>query len=286
MYRILKKRNLTPVTKLFVVDAPLVTRHVQPGHFVIVRTGEGGERIPLTVADFDREEGTITIVVQEVGKTSAMINELEEGDAFSDFVGPLGQKAPLPESGRVVCIGGGFGIAPAYPIAKELNQRENVEVTSIIGARTADLLILAEEMESVSEDLRICTDDGSLGYHGFVTGVLQEVIDAGEQIDEVIAVGPMPMMRGTAEVTRPYGLKTWVSLDPIMVDGTGMCGACRVTINGEMKFACVDGPFFDAHTVDFEESTKRVKMYVKEEELAYKSFQQDHECRRGGGISG
>ncbi len=286
MYRILKKRDLTPVTKLFVVDAPMVTRHVQPGHFVIVRTGEQGERIPLTVADYDRDEGTITIVVQEVGKTSAEINRMGEGDAFSDFVGPLGKKAPIPESGRVVCIGGGFGIAPAYPIAKELRDREDVEMTSIIGARTADLLILVEEMQAVNEDLRIATDDGSRGYHGFVTGILQEMIDSEEQIDEIIAIGPMPMMRATAEVTRPYGIKTWVSLDPIMVDGTGMCGACRVTINGELKFACVDGPFFDAHAVDFNESTKRVKMYVEEEEIAYSRFQEDHECRRGGAING
>jgi ferredoxin/flavodoxin---NADP+ reductase len=282
MYRILKKRDLTPVTKLFVVDAPLVTRHVKPGHFVIVRTGEAGERIPLTVADFDRDEGTVTIVVQEVGKTSAEINLLQEGDAFSDFVGPLGKEAPMAESGRIVCVGGGFGVAPIYPIAKELSKREVVEVTSIIGARTADLLILVEEMEAVSGDLRIATDDGSRGHGGFVTEVLQEMIDSGEQIDEVVAIGPMPMMRGTAEVTRPHGIQTWVSMDPIMVDGTGMCGACRVTVGGELKFACVDGPFFDAHAVDFDESTKRVKMYVEEEQLAYRRFQEGHKCRRGG----
>ncbi len=286
MYRILQKRDLTPVTKLFVVDAPMVTKHVEPGHFVIVRADEEGERIPLTVADYDRDEGTISIVVQEVGKTSAMINRMEEGEAFSDFVGPLGVPAPLPESGRVVCIGGGFGIAPIYPIAKHLFECEDVEMTSIIGAREANLLIMEEEMQAVSEDLRVATDDGSKGHHGFVTDVLQQMIDAGEEIDEIIAIGPMPMMRATAEVTRPYGLKTWVSVDPIMVDGTGMCGACRVTVNDELKFACVDGPFFDAHTIDFEESTRRVKMYEKEEAQAYEQFKKSPQCRCGGANNG
>ncbi len=286
MYPILQKRDLTPVTKLFVVEAPLVTRHVEPGHFVIVRVGEEGERIPLTVADYDTDEGTITIVVQEVGKTTAMINQMEEGDAFSDFVGPLGRPAHLPESGRVVCIGGGFGIAPVYPIAKALSQMDDVKLTSIIGARREDLLIMEEEMEAVSEDLRVATDDGSKGHHGFVTDVLQQMIDAGDSIDEVIAIGPMPMMRATAETTRPYELKTWVSLDPIMVDGTGMCGACRVTVDDELKFACVDGPFFDAHAIDFEESTRRVKMYEKEEALAYEKFKENLQCRCGGASNG
>lgn len=286
MYRILQKRDLTSITKLFVVEAPLVTRHVEPGHFVIVRVDEEGERIPVTVADYDMEEGTVTVVVQEVGKTSASINRLEEGDAFSDFAGPLGKPAPMPESGKIVLVGGGFGVAPIYPIAKELMKNDDVQVVSIIGARTADLLILVEEMESVSDDLRIATDDGSRGYHGFVTGVLEDMILAGDDIDLVIAIGPMPMMRATAGMTQKYDLKTIVSLDPIMVDGTGMCGACRVTVGGELQFACVDGPFFDAHAVDFDELAKRTQMYLDEEKLAYEKFKKDHECRCGGGIDG
>ncbi len=286
MYRIVEKRDLTDVTKLFVVDAPMVARRVQAGHFVILRCSEEGERIPITVADFDREAGTVTVVIQEVGKTSAAINDLAEGDSFVDFVGPLGQVAPMREDGHVVCVGGGFGVAPVLPVAKELRSR-GVEVTSIIGARTQDLVILQDEMEAASDQLYLCSDDGSCGFHGFVTQQLEELIQSGTHIDEVVAVGPMVMMKATAEVTEPHGLKTWVSLDPIMVDGTGMCGVCRVTVGGELKFACVDGPFFDAHEVDYEEALKRNKMYQREERLAYDMYKENrHECRRGGAVSG
>jgi len=282
VYRIVRKRDLTPVTKLFEIEAPLVAKRAQPGHFVIVRANERGERIPLTIADYDREKGTVTIVVQEVGRTSALINDLPEGGSLLDFVGPLGQPAPLRDEGHVVCVGGGFGVAPIYPVVKEFRSR-GVNVTSIIGARTKDLLILVEEMRGVSDRLLIATDDGSEGYHGFVTGVLQGMLDEGEDIDEVIAIGPMPMMRAVAQVTQPYDLTTWVSLDPIMVDGTGMCGACRVTVGGKLKFACVDGPFFQAHQVDFAESARRVKMYVDKERLAYDIYKKEHRCTCGGG---
>ncbi len=288
MYPIVKKRDLTSVTKLFEVEAPMAARRAEAGHFVIVRVDEKGERIPLTIADFDRDAGTITIVVQEVGKTSAMVNRMEPGDAFADFVGPLGEPAPIRQDGHVVCLGGGFGIAPVYPVAREL-QDNGVRVTSIIGARSADLLILPEEMQSVSDELLIATDDGSLGHHGFVTEVLREMIDDSAEIDEVISIGPLPMMRATAEVTRPHGLKTWVSLDSIMVDGTGMCGACRVTVGEETQFCCVDGPFFDAHLVDFDEAAKRGDMYVEKEQLAYERFKEntdDSRCSCGGETSG
>ncbi|MGE5559900.1 MAG: sulfide/dihydroorotate dehydrogenase-like FAD/NAD-binding protein [Chloroflexota bacterium] len=276
MYRIIEKRALTPVTTLYVIDAPLVARRAQPGQFVIVRLDERGERIPLTIADYDRERGTVTLVVQDVGKTSHCMAALRTNDYLMDFVGPLGVPAELPESGTVACVGGGVGVAPIYPKVKALHDR-GVRVISIIGARSADLVILEEEMRAVSDELHVCTDDGSKGYHGFVSGKLEELIKAGAKLDEVIAVGPLPMMRATCETTRPYGLKTWVSLNPIMVDGTGMCGACRVTIGGETKFCCVDGPMFDGHQVDFREAMRRGQMYLPEERLAMER------CRAHGG---
>jgi len=260
MFKILEKRELTPVTKLFVVEAPMVARKARPGQFVIIRVTANGERIPLTIADFDAEAGTVTIVIQEVGKTSRLAGALAEGDEILDFVGPLGRPAPLTDHGPVVLVGGGFGVAPIYPIAKALKGK-GVKVISIIGARTEDLLILEEEMASVSDELLVATDDGSKGHKGFVTDVLKQLIDAGREIEEVIAIGPMVMMRAVARTTEPYKLKTLVSVDPIMVDGTGMCGACRLTVGGEVRFACVDGPIFDAHTVDFDEAVRRGKMY-------------------------
>lgn len=275
MYEILKKRDLTDITKLFEVKAPHVARNAQPGHFVIVKLDEKGERIPLTIADYDAKRGTVTIVVQEVGYTSAMLNRLEEGDSIQDFAGPLGVAAPMPTEGSVALLGGGFGVAPIYPIAKELQRRE-VKVTSIIGARSEDLVILEEEMKSASDELHVCTDDGSAGFKGFVTQKLEELVSQGASFDEAIAIGPMPMMRATAVTTKPMGLKTWVSMDPIMVDGTGMCGACRITVGGEVKFGCVDGPFFDAHQVDFDEALRRNKIYEKQEKRIYEL------CRRGG----
>ena len=267
METILEKRELTPVTRLFLVDAPLAARNAQPGQFVIVRVSEHGERVPISITDFDHEAGTITIVVQEVGKTSGLLCALEPGDEIRDFAGPLGLPAPLPEEGHAVLIGGGFGAGAVFPIARELRSR-GVRVSSLVGARTESLLILRELLEPASDEYHVCTDDGSVGYHGFVTGRLEELIAGGAGYTHCFAIGPMPMMRAIAEVTRRYDLPTMVSLDPIMVDGTGMCGACRITVGGETKFACVDGPFFDAHAVDFDEAVVRSKMYVDDEKLA------------------
>jgi ferredoxin--NADP+ reductase len=264
---ILDTRELTPVTKLLVAAAPLVARHARPGQFVIVRVSEHGERVPISITDFDVEAGTITLVVQEVGKTSGLLCALEAGDDLLDLVGPLGLPAPLPEAGHAALVGGGFGAGAVYPIARELRGR-GVRVTSIVGARTAELLILRELLEPESDAYEPCTDDGSLGYHGFTAARLGELIEQGAGFTSCFAVGPMAMMRAVAETTRPSGLSTFVSLDPIMVDGTGMCGACRISIGGETRFACVDGPFFDAHLVDFDEAVVRSKMYVDEERAA------------------
>jgi ferredoxin/flavodoxin---NADP+ reductase len=266
MTRILEKRPLTPVTKLFRVEAPLVAAAAKPGQFVIVRMREGGERIPLTIADYDREDGTITIVVQEVGVTTRYLGALNVGDDILDLVGPLGMPLEIPAEGHIVGIGGGFGAAALLCLMRELSARGN-RTTIIIGARQQDLLILVDELAAVCRKLELCTDDGSLGFKGFVTERLQQLIggDRPGCPDSVVAIGPMPMMRAVAETTRGAAIPTLVSLDPLMIDGTGMCGGCRVTINGEVKFACVDGPFFDAHQVDFEEAIRRNKMYVDQE---------------------
>jgi ferredoxin--NADP+ reductase len=279
MYPILKTRQLTPVTRLYVIDAPLVARSAQPGQFIILRVGATGERIPITITDFDPEAGTVTIVVQQVGKTTKWLAGLGEGDALHDFAGPLGQPIDLPEIGRVALVGGGFGTAAILTIAKALAKRPGVHVDAIVGARTKDLLILEQEVSAAVDRFLPCTDDGSAGTKGFVTGVLQEKIAAGEGYDLVIAIGPMPMMRAVAEVTRPYGIYTLASMDPIMLDGTGMCGACRVRVGTENKFACVDGPCFDAHKVDFDEVTRRTKMYKSEEKVALDRFEAEHECQ-------
>lgn len=273
MYRILKRRQLTPVTRLYVIDAPLVARAARPGQFVILRVGPTGERIPVTIADFDREAGTVTIVVQEVGKTTKWLARLGEGDALQDFAGPLGRPVDLPEAGRVALVAGGFGTAAILTIARALRERPAVHTDAIVGARTRELLILQDEVGAAADRLLPCTDDGSAGYRGFVTDLLREKLEAGEGYDRVLAIGPMPMMRAVAEVTRPYGVPTLVSLDPIMVDGTGMCGACRVRVGGQNRFACVDGPFFDAHQVDFEEGARRARMYRHEERIALERFE-------------
>ena len=267
MATILERRELTPVTKLFVVRAPLVARNARPGQFVIVRVDEHGERVPISLTDIDPEAGTITLVVQEVGKTSGLICRLREGEEMLDLGGPLGQPAPLPDTGHAVLVGGGFGAGAVHPIARELRGR-GVRVTSIVGARTAELLILRELLEPVSNEYLPCTDDGSLGFHGFTAQLLGRQLDEGSGFTCCYAIGPMAMMRAVAETTRPYRVTTFVSLDPIMLDGTGMCGACRVSVGGETKFACVDGPFFDAHAVDFDEAVVRSKMYVDQERLA------------------
>ena len=265
--RIIEKQDLTGITKLFVVHAPLVARNAAPGQFVIVRVTETGERIPISLTDFDREAGTVTIVVQEVGRSSALVNALDLGDDFLDFVGPLGDPVPLPDEGHAVLIGGGFGTGALFPLARELRKR-GVRVSSIIGARTRSLVILSELLSKESDELHVCTDDGSVGYHGFVTGRLEELLDAGAGYTNCFAVGPMPMMRAVATTTQKRGLPAMVSLDPLMVDGTGMCGGCRVSVGGKSLFACVDGPFFDAHEVDFDVADDRLKTYKEQEKLA------------------
>lgn len=274
MYEITKKKELSPGVKLFVIKAPLVARKCEPGQFVILRIDEDGERIPLTIADFDRAAGTITLIFQEVGRTTRQLGAKVAGDSLLDLAGPLGKATHMGNFGNVVCIGGGIGVAPVYPIARAYRQAGN-KVTSIIGARSADLLILEQQMAAVSDKLYITTDDGSKGHKGLVVDPLKEMIAAGEKIDLVMAIGPVVMMRGVAEVTRPHGIHTLVSLNPIMVDGTGMCGGCRVNVGNKNKFACVDGPEFDAHQVDFNGLMRRQRMYQEHEKI-------EHDCGGGG----
>lgn len=265
--RIIEKRDLTGVTKLFVVHAPLVARNAAPGQFVILRVAETGERIPISITDFSRAEGTITIVVQQVGRTSALVCALEVGDTFLDFAGPLGLAVPLPDEGHAVLIGGGFGTGAVFPLARELRSR-GVRVSSIVGARTRELVILDDLLATESDDVYLCTNDGSQGYRGFVTGRLEELMDQGAGFTHCFAVGPMPMMRAVADTAQRRGLPAMVSLDPLMVDGTGMCGGCRVSVGGRSLFACVHGPFFDAHEVDFDEADARLTTYKEQEDLA------------------
>jgi ferredoxin--NADP+ reductase len=269
MAKILEKRRLTPITQLYKVDAPLVARAAKPGQFVIIRVREGGERIPLTIADYDREAGIVTIVVQEVGTTTRFMGQLEVGDEILDLVGPLGMPLEIPVAGHIVGIGGGFGSAALLCLMRELRERGD-RTTIINGAREKDLLILNEELAEVCDNLELCTDDGSAGFHGLVTERLQQLLDGDGpgRPDSVVAIGPMPMMRAVTETTRDENIPTLVSLDPLMIDGTGMCGGCRVTVNNEVKFACVDGPFFNAHEVDFAEAVRRNKMYVRQEQEA------------------
>ncbi|MBI2171891.1 MAG: sulfide/dihydroorotate dehydrogenase-like FAD/NAD-binding protein [Chloroflexi bacterium] len=264
---IVEKRDLTPITSLFEVNAPLIARNAQPGQFVMIRVNQQGERIPVTITDSNRSKGLVTIVVQVVGKTTHLLRSLERGDRILDFVGPLGRPVELPKHGQAALVGGGFGTGAILSLAKELAAR-GVEVCSIIGARTRDLIILEKEVRASSDHTYLCTDDGSQGFHGFVTGQLEALVRAGMAFDQVVAIGPIAMMRAVAETTRPLGIKTQVSMDPIMVDGTGMCGACRLTVDGQLKFACVDGPFFDAHQVNFAEAIVRSKTYAEEERAA------------------
>ncbi len=266
-FTILKKRELVPTIHQVDVAAPRVAEKAMPGQFVILRIDECGERIPLTIADFDAADGTVTLIFQEIGKTTRQLASLGAGDSIADLAGPLGCASSIERFGTVVCVGGGVGIAPIFPIARGLMEAGN-KVISIIGARSADILIWEERMEEASSELYVTTDDGTKGHHGFVTDIVQKVIESGEQVDRVIAIGPPVMMRAVAGVTKPFGVKTVVSLNPIMVDGTGMCGACRVLVGGVTKFACVDGPEFDAHEVDFTLLMSRLAMYLPEEKEA------------------
>lgn len=273
MFRILEKNDLAAQVHRYVIEAPAVAKKARAGQFVILRIVEEGERIPITIADWDQRQGTITLFVQAVGKTTIQLSRMHQGDFIADVVGPLGNPSDVEKVGTVVALGGGFGIAAIHPIVRAHTELGNHTI-SIIGARTKDLLILEKEMRNVSSEVRIATDDGSYGYKGFVTGVLKEMLEAKEQIDLVLAIGPVPMMKAVSDLTRPYGIKTLVSLNPIMVDGTGMCGACRVQVHGETKFACVDGPEFDAHEVDFELLTHRLKMYKKQEEISLRRYEE------------
>jgi len=269
MVKIIEKRPLTPITQLYRVEAPLIARAARAGQFVIVRVREGGERIPLTITDYDPENGLITIVVQEVGATTCRLGLLEVGEEILDMVGPLGEAPDIPSGGHIVGVGGGYGSAALLCLMRELRDRgENT--TIVMGAREKNLLILADELGEICNNVEICTDDGSAGFKGFVTERLQQMIDGDPpgRPDYVISIGPMPMMRAVEKTTRAAGIATTASLDPLMIDGTGMCGGCRVTVGGEVRFACVDGPFFDAHEVDFDEAVSRSKMYVKEEREA------------------
>ena len=276
MYQITEARFLAKDIKLFKIKAPKIALKRKAGQFVIIRIDEHGERIPLTIADSDIEDGTVTIIVQAVGKTTTQLNLLAAGDHIMDIVGPLGMPSHIENFGTAVSIGGGVGTAIAYPTAVALKQAGNYVIT-INGARTKELVILEEEMKAVSDEAYITTDDGSYGFHGFVTDMLKKLINDGKNLDFVLAIGPIPMMKAVAEVTRPYSIKTVVSLNPIMIDGTGMCGGCRVTVDGKTKFACVDGPEFDAHLVDFKVLTDRNRMYLEYEKKSYEKFL--HACK-------
>ena len=278
MFTIRKKQLLSPGVYRYEVDAPRVAEKTQPGQFVILRTHEEGERIPLTVADFDREKGVLTLIFQVVGASTELLAQMKEGDAILDLVGPLGQKSHIASGlGTVVCIGGGIGVAPVYPITRGMKEAGN-RVISIIGAKNRDILIMEKEMRAASDETLVTTDDGSYGIKGFVTTALKELLTRGERIDLVYAIGPVVMMKSVADVTRPLGIKTIVSLNPVMVDGTGMCGGCRVQVGGETKFACVDGPEFDGAIVDFAGLQARQGMYREMEARA-----REHVCRIGLG---
>lgn len=266
MYKILKKRTLNEQVKLMVIQAPLIAKKAKAGQFIILRVHDMGERIPLTIADHDAEQGTITIIFQEVGLTTMSLGKLNEGDSIQDFVGPLGKASHFSSDiKKAAVIGGGLGTAIAYPQAKELHSL-GVDVTTIAGFRTKDLIILQDELNAVSGKVIITTDDGSNGNQGFVTDALQKEIDAGEKFDLVIAIGPIIMMKFVSQLTKKFGIKTIVSMNSTMIDGTGMCGGCRLTVGGQTKFACIDGPDFDGHEVDFDEAMRRSGMYKKQED--------------------
>ena len=260
MYTIVHKEILNPTVTRMDIQAPLVAEKARPGQFIILRVEEDGERIPLTVADTDPQRGTVAIIFQIVGATTEKLNHLEEGDALQDFVGPLGRPSELEGLKKVAVIGGGVGCAIAYPVAKALH-RQGAQVHAVVGFRSEDLIILQKEFEAVSDKLVVMTDDGSAGRKGLVTDALRELIESGERYDQVIAIGPLVMMKFVCKLTKEYAIPTVVSMNPIMIDGTGMCGGCRLTVGGETKFACVDGPDFDGHLVDFDEAMKRGTMY-------------------------
>jgi ferredoxin--NADP+ reductase len=275
LYKILEREDLVPGIHLFKVAAPAVAAKARAGQFVVVRIDEKGERIPLTIADWDKDKGTVTIVFMEVGATTARLALLEKGDAIADFVGPLGVPAEIENYGTVVCVAGGVGAAPVAPVARALKNAGN-KVITILGARSKDLLFWEDVLSGVSDRMIVTTDDGSYGRKGVVTEPLKELLASGEKINRVIAIGPVVMMKFCSLTTAPSGVKTIVSLNPIMVDGTGMCGCCRVAVGGETKFACVDGPDFDGHKVDWELLAARQRIYIDEEKCAYEEWRKSH----------
>ncbi|MDK2892652.1 sulfide/dihydroorotate dehydrogenase-like FAD/NAD-binding protein [Methanohalophilus sp.] len=277
-YRILEKRELVPNTYLMKIEAQDVAKAAKAGQFIILRIDERGERIPLTIADYDPNEGHVTIIFQIMGKTTKQLSKMSEGDSIEDFAGPLGTPSDIEKLGTVILVGGGVGIAPIYPQARAYREAGNY-VISIIGARSADLLILEDEMAAVSDELYVATDDGSKGHHGFVTDIVKEILDSGRDIARIVVIGPPIMMKVAAGVTKPYGVETIVSLNPIMIDGTGMCGGCRVSVGGEAKFACIDGPEFDASKVDFDLLMSRLSLYHSEEKKSAEEY--EHRCCEG-----
>jgi ferredoxin--NADP+ reductase len=271
MFTIVRREEMAGGTVILnEIEAPQIASKARPGQFVILKANEEGERIPLTMAETDPEKGTITIIYMVVGKSTALFRDLKVGDGYQDVIGPLGKATHLEKVGKVVCVGGGTGVAVLHPITRALKEIGN-DVTCIIGARTKDLLILEEQMKNASHDLRICTDDGSYGHHGFVTEVLKEILEQGD-VKQVVAIGPVPMMKAVSAITKTYDVPTMVSLNPIMVDGTGMCGGCRVSVGGATKFACVDGPEFDGHQVDYDELMMRLRAYQEDEKKCHESY--------------
>jgi ferredoxin--NADP+ reductase len=275
LYKILEREDLVPGIHLFEMAAPAVAQKARAGQFVVVRIDERGERIPLTIADWDKDKGTVTIVFMEVGATTARLGLLKKGDAIADFVGPLGVPAEIENYGTVVCVAGGVGAAPVAPVARALKQAGN-KIITILGARSKDLLFWEDVLKSTSDRLIVTTDDGSYGRKGVVTEPLKEILESGEKIDRVVAIGPVVMMKFCSLTTAPFEVKTVVSLNPIMVDGTGMCGCCRVSVGGETKFACVDGPDFDGHKVDWDLLAARQRIYLGEEKCAYEEWRKSH----------
>ena len=271
MFKIVKREEMSEGNVILnEIEAPKIAAKARPGQFVILKANEDGERIPLTMADTDVQKGTITVIYMVVGKSTALFKTLKVGDSYQDVIGPLGKPTHIEKVGTVVCVGGGTGIAVLHPITRALKEAGN-HVISIVGARSKDLLILEEQMKAASSELRICTDDGSYGHHGFVTDVLKEILESGN-VDLAVAIGPVPMMKFVSLMTKEYNVSTMVSLNPIMVDGTGMCGGCRVTIGGQTRFACVDGPEFDGHQVDYDELMMRLQAYGEDEKQCYNEF--------------
>ena len=268
MFRIVRKEILQPSVTLYEIEAPLIAKKAQPGQFIILRVDENGERIPITIYDYDTEKGTVSIIVQTVGATTLKLSMLNEGDCLHNFVGPLGKATETEGRKKVAVVGGGVGCAIAYPVLKKFHD-DGAEVHAIIGFRSKDLIILEDKFKAASDHLVVCTDDGSYGRKGLVTEALKELIDAGNQYDEVFAIGPMVMMKFVSLTTKPYGIPTTVSMSPVMIDGTGMCGGCRLSVGGETKFACVDGPDFDGHKVDWNIAVKRNQMYAGFEKHKY-----------------